>query len=114
MRELGSLSPVLHELLAREILKTCDFVILIGKIMQEFVAPVLEKENFEFLAFDTFKNAKEVIRRSIKRNDVILVKGSQNTLFLERAVEILLADKSDRDLLCRRGSFRDKMRKKAP
>lgn len=113
MRELGTLSRIQHELLAREILKTLDFVILIGSLMNEFVAPILEKENFSFISFDSFKKAKESILESVKKDDVILVKGSQNTLFLERVVEILLADKSDKDKLCRRGSFWDKMRKVA-
>ncbi len=114
MRELGSLAKIQHELLAREILKTLDFAILIGPLMKKFVVPVLEKENFKFLAFESFKNAKELIIAGVKKDDVILVKGSQNTLFLERAVEILLADKKDRTRLCRRGKYWDEIRRKTP
>ena len=79
--------------------------------MAEFVAPILKKENFEFVSFDSFKNAKESIPGSVKKDDLILVKGSQNTLFLERAVEMLLEDKSDAKKLCRRGDFWDSVRK---
>ena len=111
MRELGSLSQIQHELLAKEILKSLDFAILIGPLMAEFVAPILKKENFEFVSFDSFKNAKESIPGSVKKDDLILVKGSQNTLFLERAVEMLLEDKSDAKKLCRRGDFWDSVRK---
>ncbi|MBI2621959.1 MAG: UDP-N-acetylmuramoyl-tripeptide--D-alanyl-D-alanine ligase [Candidatus Levybacteria bacterium] len=114
MRELGSLSQLEHEALAREILKTCDFAILIGHAIQRFAAPILEEAKFDFLAFETFSKAKESIPTSIRRADAVLVKGSQNTLYLERAVEMLLADKNDRDKLCRRGSFWDKKRKETP
>ena len=114
MRELGTLSQIQHELLAKEVLKSSDFAILIGPLMQKFVAPALRNANFNFLTFGTFKDAKESIISSIRREDVVLVKGSQYTLFLERAVEILLTDKNDRDKLCRRGSFWDKKRKETP
>lgn len=113
MRELGSLSQIQHELLAREMVKDLDFAIIIGEQMKEFVLPILEKANFEFKAFDNFKDAKDFIASFVRRNDLILVKGSQNTLFLERAVEILLEDKNDRNKLCRRGKYWDKVRRKA-
>jgi len=41
-----------------------------------------------------------------------LVKGSQNTIFLEIVVEALMADPSRTDdLLCRRGDYWDEQRK---
>ncbi len=113
MRELGMLSKLQHEILAKEILKNLDFAILVGPQMKEYVSPILEKENFDFIAFENFKESKEQLEGLIKRNDIILVKGSQNTLFLERAVELLLVDKSDKDKLCRRGKYWDNRRKKA-
>jgi len=112
MRELGSLSQLQHELLAKEIIKKIDFTILIGPQMKEYVVPILEKDNFPFKSFETYKEAKEFILHFIKRNDLILVKGSQNTLFLERIVELLLADKKDKDKLCRRGKYWDKVRQR--
>lgn len=113
MRELGSLSQIQHEILAREIIKNLDLAVLIGPQMKEFAAPILTKANFEFEAFDSFKNAKEYVLNMVRRGDLILVKGSQNTLFLERAVEILLLEKSDRDKLARRGKYWDKQRQKS-
>ena len=113
MRELGSLGKIQHEQLAKEIIKNLDFAVLIGPLMQEFAVPVLKKENFEYKSFNTFKEAKDIIPGLILKEDLILVKGSQNTLFLERAVEILLSEKSDRDRLCRRGTYWDKRRKES-
>jgi len=105
MRELGSLAKIQHQELSKIILKKLDFAILIGPSMKEFVVPVLAGENFPFVFFDSFKDAKDKIPDLIKENDLILVKGSQNTLFLERAVELLLRNKKDAERLCRRGEF---------
>lgn len=113
MRELGSLSRIQHELLAKTVLKKVDLAILIGSMMNEFVAPILRTENFKFQTFLTFKDAKKTILETIQKDDLILIKGSQNTLFLERAVEMLLADKSDTKFLCRRERHWDKVRREA-
>lgn len=113
MRELGSLSKIQHELMAREIPKNLDFVILIGPMTKSYVAPVLEKSGFEYKSFESYKEAKTQIEGLIKKNDVVLVKGSQNTLFLERVVEMLLLDSKDSDKLCRRGKFWDVKRKQS-
>lgn len=114
MRELGSLSKENHEIVAKKIVETLDKVILIGPEMKRYAAPILDKAGFDFLAFDTFTQAKEAIFASIQKGDIILVKGSQNTLFLERVVEMLLADKKNAAHLTRRGDFWDKKRSETP
>ena len=113
MRELGSLSKIQHELMAREIPKNLDFVILIGPMTKSYVAPVLERSGFAYKSFESYKEAKAHIEGLIKKDDVVLVKGSQNTLFLERVVEMLLLDSKDSDKLCRRGKFWDVKRKQS-
>lgn len=110
MRELGSLSRIEHEEVARQILRTCDTAILIGPLMENYVAPILKKKKFNYKSFLHVSDAKQCIFDTINDNDYILVKGSQNTLFLERVVEMLLANKKDVDKLCRRGEFWDKKR----
>ncbi len=111
MRELGTLSRIQHLELAKVIYKNLDFAILIGPLMNEYVAPVLDKNNFKYKSFETFKDAKDFIESLINREDVILVKASQNTLYLERVVEMLLKNKSDEEFLPRRGSFWNRKRR---
>ncbi len=111
MRELGGLSQIQHEELAKYIVKNLDFAILIGPMMSQFTAPILKSSNFNFLSFNDFKNAKSEIENNIKKDDLILVKASQNTLFLERVVDMLLENPEDKKLLARRGSFWDKQRR---
>ena len=113
MRELGTMSKALHEEVANKMLKTLDLAILIGPLTQKYIEPILKKNKFESYSFVTFTQAKDTILNMIKPKDIILIKGSQNTIFLERVVEMLLQNKSDIKKLCRRGDFWDKIREKS-
>ena len=110
MRELGALSKNYHQEIAKDIIKNSDFAILIGPMMQKYCKPILEENKFTFKSFANFSDAKGYIAGSIKDNDIILVKGSQNTLYLERVVEMLLKNKNDAEKLCRRGKKWDNIR----
>jgi len=114
MRELGSQSKDNHEIVAEKILNTANKAVLIGPLMKNYAAPILKSKKFDYVVFDTFTKARETILRSIKEKDVILVKGSQNTLFLERIVEMLLENEEDSAKLCRRGEFWDTKRDATP
>lgn len=114
MRELGTMSKALHEKVAGKILETLDIAILIGPLSKEYIAPVLKMNDFPFYSFDNFKLSKKTILEVIKLKDMILVKGSQNTLFLERVVQMLLQNPKDVDKLCRRGEYWDRIREKTP
>ena len=112
MRELGTMSKALHEEVARKILDTLDIVILIGPLSQQYILPILRKNDFKVSSFLNFTSSKSTILEIIRPKDMILVKGSQNTLFLERAVEMLLENSKDKEKLCRRGDYWDKIREK--
>lgn len=113
LRELGSMSKKIHQLVAEEIINKTDFAILVGPAMKEYVSPILQKSGFNHLTFPDFSLLKGKLVSLVKAKDTILVKGSQNNLFLERAVELLLKDLRDRSRLCRRGEFWDKKRKES-
>ncbi len=112
-RELGSMSEFVHKKAAEKIIKTIDFAILIGPMMKKYVSPILEKKEFAHKSFLTFSEARYFILTNIKKRDLILVKSSQNTLFLERVVEMLLRNPKEKEKLCRRGIYWDKVRQKA-
>jgi len=112
MRELGTMSKLVHEKVAEQILDTLDLVILIGPLSQQYILPILKTHDFPVYSFLNFTSAKATILEQVKPKDMILVKGSQNTLFLERAVEMLLEHPQDKDKLCRRGEYWDKIREK--
>jgi UDP-N-acetylmuramoyl-tripeptide--D-alanyl-D-alanine ligase len=112
MRELGTMSKALHEEVANKILETLDIAILIGPLSSQYIVPVLKRKDFKYYSFQNFTSSKKTILEIIKPKDMILVKGSQNTLFLERAVEMLLNNNSDIKKLCRRGDHWDRIREK--
>jgi len=80
--------------------------------MRDFLKPELIKKGFgEDKIFD-FQNTWEALDfirdELIIGREIILVKGSQNTLFLEIVVEGLMKNPKDREkLLARRGKFWD-------
>jgi UDP-N-acetylmuramoyl-tripeptide--D-alanyl-D-alanine ligase len=119
MRELGLLSEKEHRKLAHVAAEHLDVVITVGPMMKEYFATEfaqLQKEGQQLFAFDTTKEALAFISDNnfgfVQQDDVVLVKASQNTLFLEIIVEALLKDKSNVSKLCRRGAFYAEERRK--
>lgn len=118
MRELGPLAEKEHRKLALVAAKYADIVLIIGPLMKDYFLPEFEQsknKNQKIHQFDTTKEALNFLGLNnfefIQKDDVILVKGSQNTLFLEVIVEHLLQDKKDVEKLCRRGDFYEGKRK---
>ena len=110
MRELGSQAEKEHMSVAKTILETADQAVLGGTLMGKFVLPYLEKHSFQTQWFPTAGHAARFLTANLGGGEVILVKGSQNTIFLEIVVEALLSNKEDVKNLCRRGKFWDKQR----
>jgi UDP-N-acetylmuramoyl-tripeptide--D-alanyl-D-alanine ligase len=104
MRELGDESDETHERVIAKALEICYQAYFIGPSMRK-----------NMLSGGIWCNNAAEAAESIKleEGDVLLVKGSQNTLFLETAVEKLMIHPEQADkLLCRRGEFWDKQRAK--
>lgn len=110
MRELGESSEQEHNKLSEEIAKSAQFAILIGPQMMQYVAPILSEKNVKNISFENFTEAKKSIIDNIRKKDVILIKASQNQLFLERATEMLLKDKRDVKKLCRQTKYWKKIK----
>lgn len=110
MRELGDQAKNEHQEVARDILKTVDQLILIGPLTKQFVLPLTQGK----IPTDWFSNsykAADWLKNNLKGKEIILIKGSQNTIFTEIVVEALLANKNDTIKLCRRDKFWDQQRK---
>lgn len=119
MRELGILSEKEHRKLAHIAAENLDIVITVGPLMKKFFNPEFNQEKNkqqQIYSFETTKEALEFLSKDnfafIQKDDVILIKGSQNTLLLEIIVEKLLNNKEDVENLCRRGSFYQEEREK--
>jgi len=110
MRELGGQSKVEHERLAEKAVDAAGEIVTVGPLMKKYFQPKLatisDVRRIKLTSFDSAREAAEYLKENITGKELILVKGSQNTIFLEIVVEALMADPSRADdLLCRRGEY---------
>lgn len=114
MREIGKEEKKDHQELARVAAKSADEIFLIGPLTKKYMLPKLKKLKFAKTKTHSFTTAHEAIKavkKTIKPHDLILVKGSQNTIFLEIIVkEIMAHPEKARELLCRQSRYWEKQR----
>lgn len=115
MRELGKESKGEHEEVAKRIIGTVDYLYLVGPQTMEYVLPIVQDQEGRFKEirwFENFHFAGEHLKKNIPRESLVLVKGSQNTIFLEETVKEILADKEDAQRLCRQTDYWLKLKSK--
>lgn len=106
MRELGHEAEIEHMEAAEKIIeKKVHQVFLVGKITKKVVLPALTKKLEKVLWFDTSLAAGKYLKEHLPHRAIILVKGSQNEIFLEEAIKKILKNKKDFKNLCRQNSF---------
>lgn len=111
MRELGGKAQAEHEEVARKLVKIVDFLYCVGPLTQEFVMPtVKEFEGKKGLlkSAEWYKNAIQAglhLKEELLKDSIVLVKGSQNTIFLEEAVKFILQNQSDVKNLARQEDY---------
>ena len=110
MRELGLSEKIVHKNLADWLLIYCDEAILFGDLTLKHTLPVLESQKFPVHHFTHMSDLTKFLRSVLIPKSYILVKGSQNNILLERAVESILINHTDTARLCRRGPYWDRMR----
>jgi UDP-N-acetylmuramoyl-tripeptide--D-alanyl-D-alanine ligase len=114
MRELGKSDKLAHKNLADWLLKYADEAILYGDLTYRYVLPVLTSKKFPVHHFAKMSDLIKYLSSVVRPKSYVLVKGSQNEIYLERVVEAILADPADTSQLCRRGPYWDKLRKQTP
>ncbi len=102
MNELGEHEKDAHRELARFLIGKCDLAVFVGKnagVMQEAYGM---KDSF---AFASRNDLAVDLQKIIKKDDLILVKASQNNNFLEEIVKKLMKNGADAGkMLVRQGS----------
>jgi UDP-N-acetylmuramoyl-tripeptide--D-alanyl-D-alanine ligase len=102
MNELGNYSAEAHSAIGAY----CDpnileLVVTIGSDANQFLAPAATKRGCTVKSFDDPYAAGRFVRDSIQSNTIVLAKGSQNGVFAEEAVKLLLVRAEDANLLVR-------------
>jgi UDP-N-acetylmuramoyl-tripeptide--D-alanyl-D-alanine ligase len=102
MNELGSYSQAAHE----QVGGACDpalldWVITIGDEARKHLAPAAEKRGWRVRSFDGPYEAGAAAHQLMEPGGVVLAKGSQNRVFTEEAVKILLHSTDEEQYLVR-------------
>lgn len=100
MRELGNIGDLEHEEVAKYAAERFDYVYCLGEQTQKVLHLFSERDR----AAEWFTDARTLgtyLKKHLPKNAIVLVKGSQNTIFLEETVEAILANHNDTERLCR-------------
>ena len=105
MRELGGEAEGEHREVAEKISETVEYLYCIGPLTLEHIIPYIDKKTNkvtkEIRWFSTAHDAGRYLKAYMPHKTILLVKGSQNTLYLEEAIKYLLENKEDEKKLCR-------------
>lgn len=111
MRELGNAAKSEHEEVAKALISIVDELHCVGPLTSEYVAPLVKKvlgRKGKTSKVEIYKNSIQAglhMKEEIPSNSIILVKGSQNTIYLEEAVKFLLSNQSDVEKLPRQEEY---------
>ncbi|AHB42779.1 UDP-N-acetylmuramoyl-tripeptide-D-alanyl-D-alanine ligase [Candidatus Saccharibacteria bacterium RAAC3_TM7_1] len=105
MNELGSSSQTEHETLGT----LCDpsllaWVVTIGPESEKYLAPAARARGCQVKSFRSALQAGGFVNGVVESGAVVLAKGSQNNVYAEEALKILLHETSDDHQLVRQGA----------
>ena len=102
MLELGRYSVMEHERIGAHVAKKADMLVAVGIRAKRLAAAAVEAGMSEeqVMMFDDSRAASGALPALLKEGDIVLVKGSQS-IRMERVVEALLANPTDRSRLVR-------------
>jgi UDP-N-acetylmuramoyl-tripeptide--D-alanyl-D-alanine ligase len=98
MRELGKASKKSHQEIYQKALKSADIIISVGPQTSRYFGLKAKKFLYWWQAANYLKN-------NLPQNATILIKGSQNTIFLEEIVKELLKNPKDSKKICRQSPY---------
>ena len=111
MRELWDLTESDHRKVAWYVYSLADRVFLVWDSMNNYLKDELEKIWFDMWLVFSFDNSislwnfvKQELKKD-KKKKLIVAKGSQNTIFLEEAVKLLLQNPEDSEKLTRQSDW---------
>lgn len=105
MNELGTMSETAH----KQVGELCDpqqlgLVVTIGSEANKFTASAAEAKGCLVKKFESPYEAGEYLQQKIEPEAIIFAKGSQNGVFAEEAIKLILADPEDASKLVRQSA----------
>lgn len=109
MNELGEVSEREHRNMASYLNGKIDVLVTVGE-MAKLCALEIEKhhaESMEIASFEDAMSAAKYLKPKLQKEDIVLVKGSQNKVRLERLVKVVMKDPSQASSLLARQDWSD-------
>lgn len=104
MNEIGDLTDSEHRKIGKEAAKVADLLITVGDHARLYAEEAVKAglQQSHVWSFVDSKDAGEFLSGKLKTGDIVLVKGSQNKVRLERCIKEIMAEpERARDLLVR-------------
>jgi len=106
MNELGDMSAQAHE----QVGKMCDpakleWVVTVGDEAEKYLAPVATAQGCQVKSFKSPYEAGGFVHSVLKPKAVVLAKGSQNGVFCEEALKVLLHTTEEEESLVRQSDY---------
>lgn len=114
MNELGSYEKEGHFLVGEKAGQVCDLLITVGVVAEKYIAAAADKymDKEAIHSYQDPYSAGEFLKKELKKGDIILVKGSQNKVFVEEVVKIIMANpEKSHQLLVRQSAFWQKKKR---
>jgi UDP-N-acetylmuramoyl-tripeptide--D-alanyl-D-alanine ligase len=96
MRELGENSRKAHEMIGKRAAEVADLIITVGEesrvLAQAALDAGLKQDKLRSYGYGESEKAGKDLARLLKPGDVVLVKGSQNMIRMERLVKEIMAE----------------------
>lgn len=110
MRELGGQAKKEHQAVADRLMQVIDYLYCVGPLTKKYVVPYVKMKNEkgkvkEVKSFANFFEAGQYLKKNLPKGSLVLIKGSQNEIFLEEVVKAVLKNKKDVSQLCRQERF---------
>lgn len=107
MNDLANHEESEHKKIGAYLVGKCDILVVVGEAAQKYILPSAVTSGIKKEKTNSLKDsvaAGEFLKGIMKEGDLVLVKGSQNKIRLERAVKIIMKNPEDaQNLLCRQG-----------
>lgn len=114
MNELGHFAKAEHERVGNHCdPKKLSLVLTLGPEANKYLAPAATKRGCKVATFDDPYSAGKFLHPLLSKDTAVLVKGSQNRVFAEETVKLILADPADAAKLVRQDAGWLKVKDKA-
>jgi UDP-N-acetylmuramoyl-tripeptide--D-alanyl-D-alanine ligase len=105
MNQLGDYSPEAH----REVGMYCDakkldLVVTIGADAEKYLAPFARKAGCKVQSFPSPYQAGEFVKSALKEGSIVLAEGSQDGVYAEESLKVLLRNHEDQAKLVRQSA----------